>query len=95
MSAREPAVIERFEGDQAILLVGGAEREVIVAADVLPSGARAGTWLSVVLEGEAVVHAEVDAVETETARARIENKQRRLQRRGRSPGATRGKPEYE
>lgn len=43
-------VIDRFEGDVAILLFGDDEIKVDFPRSLLPSGAKEGSWLTVSLE---------------------------------------------
>ena len=80
----EKAVIDRIEeGEHAVLLVGEDEREWVIPVGRLPSGAVAGTWLRVRIEGEELVDLSVDAEETEQVRQRIADKMARLRQRGR------------
>ena len=76
----ESAVIDRFEGHLAVLLVGTDRRIVDVPRDRLPSGVQAGQWLRVQLDADALLHAELDMDATETARQRIQDKLTRLRR---------------
>jgi hypothetical protein len=76
----ESAVIDRFEGQSAVLLVGSEQRVVDVPRDRLPSGVQPGQWLRIQLNGETLVQVIVDADATETARRRIEEKLARLRR---------------
>ena len=73
------AVIDRFEGKQAVLLV--EEKPFNVLRSALPKGVKEGDWLEVVLEGGRLVSAKVDAGGKEAMRKRIEEKVRRLRRR--------------
>ncbi len=41
------AVIDRFDGDYAVVLFGYDETKVDIPKKLLPSGAREGSWLSV------------------------------------------------
>ena len=66
------AVIDRFEGSLAVLLVD--EKPVNVSRRVLPEGAKEGDWLDVVFEGERLLSAKVDADEMERMKARIAKK---------------------
>jgi hypothetical protein len=78
------AVLDRIEdGTLAVLLVGEDQKERIVPVDQLPAGVAPGAWLRVRFEGDSLRWAEVDAAETEQARARIADKLERLRRRGR------------
>lgn len=44
------AVIDRFEGDCAVILVGDEERQVCIPKKYLPEGAGEGSWLEVSFE---------------------------------------------
>jgi hypothetical protein len=76
----EHAAIDRFEGDWAVLLVGPESRVVNVPRAQLPKRARAGQWLQVTLQGDAIVAAELDRAETQRRRKRIREKLERLRR---------------
>lgn len=80
MAPGERAVIDRIEGRMAVLLVGEEEREVVIAVDALPAGAREGTWLAYDGQRQQMV---VDAEETERRRQRIAAKLELLRRRSR------------
>jgi hypothetical protein len=83
----EKVVIDRFDGNLAVLTVGEGEaaRTVNVPKKALPKRAKEGIWLQVKLDGERVVSATVDEEETARARQRIMEKLDRL-RRGRAFG---------
>ena len=72
----EKAVIDRFEGKQAVLLVDEKPRNVL--REALPEGVKEGDWLEVEFVGERLVSAKVDAGETARIKARIEEKLERL-----------------
>jgi hypothetical protein len=76
----EKAVIDRFEGDYAVLFVGEENRQVIVPRKEIPEGAAEGEWLKVELDGDHVLHVEVDEAETASAKQRIAEKLDRLRR---------------
>jgi hypothetical protein len=76
----ESAVIDRFEGHVAVLLVGNEQRVVDVPRDHLPPGVQPGQWLRIRLDGEALLEATVDADTTEATRRRIAEKLARLRR---------------
>ena len=79
---RQKAVIDRVEeGAWAVLLVGRKEIEKIVHVDHLPVEARAGTWLKVRIEDDAVRDIMVDAEETKVAKARVNSKLEMLRNR--------------
>ena len=76
----EKAVIDRFEGKVAVLLVGDAGRVLNVARKALPRGAREGQWLQVDLEGDELRSATIAAAETARARQRIMETLERLRK---------------
>ena len=76
----EHAVIDRFEGKMAVLLVGDEQRQVDVPKAQLPKHAREGHHLQIELKGDQVIQALIDKEATERARKRIEDKLNRLRR---------------
>ena len=74
------AVIDRFEGDKAVLLVGEEEDRLIVPRSLLPSGVKEGDWLQVEVEDDRVLSAVIDEDETAQAKQRIAEKLARLRR---------------
>ena len=76
----EKAVIDRFEEDMAVLLVGEKERQVVIPRKSLPAGVKEGHWLKVELDGEKLVSAGIDNEETAEVKQRIADKLERLRR---------------
>ncbi|MBI4329607.1 MAG: DUF3006 domain-containing protein [Chloroflexi bacterium] len=74
----EKAVVDRIEGELAVLLVGDEEREVVVALRDLPPGSEPGVWLKVSVEGDRLREAEVDRETTRAKRSRVQGKMARL-----------------
>jgi len=74
------AVIDRFEGKQAVLILGEGERQLSVPKDLLPQQAKEGSWLQVEVENESLLSAVLDEVETDNAKQRIAEKLERLRR---------------
>ena len=74
------AVLDRFEGNQAVLLVGDDEERLVVDRAALPKGVREGHWLKISVEHGRLMSAEIDEKETEAARARIAEKLESLRR---------------
>jgi len=58
------SIIDRFEGDYAILLVGDNEIQLDVPKDLLPDDAKEGDWLNIKFE--------LDRDETERRRERFD-----------------------
>ena len=74
----ERAVVDRFEGPYAVLLIGAARRPMDVLRQQLPPRIREGTWVQVQLVDDQIVAAEIDDAATEDARLRIQEKLARL-----------------
>jgi hypothetical protein len=70
------AVIDRFEGPMAVLLVD--EKPVNALRSALPAGVKEGTWLWVEFDQERLVRAKVDEEEAARMKARIDEKLARL-----------------
>ncbi len=74
------AVIDRFEGKQAVLILGEGERQLNVPRTLLPKKAKEGSWLQVEIENESLLSAVLDEAETDNAKQRIAEKLERLRR---------------
>jgi|WetSurMetagenome_2_1015567.scaffolds.fasta_scaffold1061640_2 hypothetical protein len=72
------AVIDRFEGDQTVLLVN--EKPMVFRRKYLPAGLKEGDWLLIEVEGKRLVTAEYDEAETMKTKERIAEKLARLRR---------------
>ena len=59
------AVIDRYEGDQAVLLLGEDERSVVFPARFLPTGLDEGAYLriEIAFDAEATVQAQREAAD--------------------------------
>ncbi len=65
------AIIDRFEENKAVLIVGENKDEYIVPRTSLPRGAVEGLWLLVEIEGHRVINAVIDEEETIKVRERL------------------------
>ena len=74
------AVIDRFEADKAVLLVGEEQDALVVPRKSLPQGVKEGHWLKVDVEDDRVLSAEIDEEETARAKERIKEKLAKLRR---------------
>ncbi len=74
------AVIDRFEGDKAVILVGDEEDKLVVPRASLPAGVKEGTWLQVDVADDRVLSATIDQAETAKRAERIEEKLARLRK---------------
>ena len=74
------AVIDRFEGDFAVLIVGEEEHRLNVSRTLLPKQAKEGSWLQLdILDGEPH-NITLDDQETENVKQRIAEKLARLRK---------------
>jgi hypothetical protein len=76
----EKAVIDRFEEDLAVILVGEEEEQFTLPREALPEGAQEGSWLQIERREETIVVLSLDEDETERVRSRIAEKMARLRR---------------
>jgi hypothetical protein len=76
----DDAVIDRFEGDIAGLLVGEQHALINVLRSRLPRHAREGDYLRIEARDGEVISATVDSEATARAKQRIEEKMDRLRR---------------
>jgi hypothetical protein len=74
------AVVDRFEADKVVLLVGEEEDRLVVPRASLPQGVREGTWLQVEVADDRVLSATIDQAETTKRKAIIEEKLAKLRR---------------
>jgi hypothetical protein len=74
------AVIDRFEGNLAVLLLDEGQEQLIIPRKSLPRGVKEGHWLQVEIENGEVRSAAIDQEETAKAKQRIEQKLARLRR---------------
>lgn len=68
------AVIDRFEGEYAVVLFGEDEIKVDIPKALLPEGAKEGSWLN--------INFELDVEGEMKQRERIENKLEKLRQKG-------------
>jgi hypothetical protein len=74
------AVIDRFEGRFAVLIVGEDEQRMNVPKKLLPRQSREGDWLQVEIQNGEIIGAVMDQEETASAEQRITEKLARLRR---------------
>ncbi|BAB07681.1 DUF3006 domain-containing protein [Halalkalibacterium halodurans] len=73
------AVLDRIaEDQQAILLVGEQEKELVIPKEVLPPEAKEGDHLLIVIENDQVTSVSIDDEGTAQAKRRIKEKMARL-----------------
>lgn len=76
------AVIDRFEAEQAVLLLNDGQEQLVVPRKVLPDMVKAGDWLEVQIENGEVVSAVIDEEETARVKQRIAEKLAKLRGSG-------------
>jgi hypothetical protein len=74
------AVIDRFEGSVAILLLGDTAQRMEIDRKLLPKEAREGHWLEIEIRDGKVYRAELDQEETDKRKLSIAEKLERLRR---------------
>lgn len=74
------AVVDRFEGDKAVILVGDEEEQLVVDRGKLPPKTKEGDWLKADVQDDVLLAAELDPQETASAQARIADKLAALRR---------------
>ncbi len=79
-SRHEPAVIDRFEGEYAVILVGEMQRPYDIPRHRLPPAAREGDWLRIERIDNQIITVQLDPEATAAARQRILSKLERLRR---------------
>lgn len=78
--AQVKAVIDRFEDEHAVLLIGEAQTQIVVLRWSLPKGVCPGQWLKVEIDGETLISANIDEEETDKTKQRILDKLAALKR---------------
>lgn len=71
-------VIDRIEGDKAVILAEKQSAEFTVEADSLPEGAETDVWLDLEVKGDNIVSAEVDEKMTRIRDRKAREKTERL-----------------
>ena len=74
------AVIDRFEGDIAVLILPDGDMRLNLPRQVLPSKAKEGSWLTLDIIGGVPRNIKLDEQETESVRERIAAKLTRLRK---------------
>ncbi len=74
------AVVDRFEGDKAVLLVGEEKDRLVVPRGSLPAGVKEGQRLQVEVADDRVLSAILDQAETARRNASIEGKLAKLRK---------------
>ena len=74
------AVIDRFEGEFAVLIVGDEEKHMNVLRTLLPKNVDEGQWLNLDIFGGEVKNITINDQETANAKKRISDKLAALRR---------------
>ena len=73
-------VIDRFEGEWAVIEITSETEPRNVSRKLLPRGAKEGDYLQLEIEDGTVIQAKVDPAATDVAKERIKDKLNRLRR---------------
>jgi PHD/YefM family antitoxin component YafN of YafNO toxin-antitoxin module len=73
-------VIDRFERDQAVLLLNDGQEQIVTLRKVLPSEAKQDGWLQVEIKNGEVVSAVIEVEETAGVKQRIAEKLAKLRK---------------
>jgi len=76
----EKAVIDRFEGNMAVLSLKDGQEQLVIPRKTLPHGVKEGHWLQVEVVDGKLVSAIIDEEETAKAKQRIAEKLEKLRR---------------
>ena len=74
------AVIDRFEGEFGVLIVGEDQQRMNVLKKLLPKKSKEGDWLQVEIQNGEVISAVIDKEETANVKQRIAEKLEQLRR---------------
>lgn len=74
------AVVDRSEGDQAVLEVSSNQKALLVLLKVLPAGVKEGTHLVIYLKNGLLIKARIDQKATDESQARVEGEVEDLRR---------------
>ena len=74
------AVIDRFEGDLAVLILGKEDQRLNLPRKLLPPNAKEGSWLQLDIVGGQPRNIKLDLKETAASRQRIAAKLARLRK---------------
>jgi hypothetical protein len=80
LTTHQSAVIDRFEGELAVLLIGPERRVLDLPRAMLPAGAREGSYVTIELAGDQLQQIALDEQATAAARQRVQDKLARLRR---------------
>ena len=76
----QAAVIDRIEGEWAVIFLQNEQQPINVRLDDLPAGVKEGDYLQIELRDGEVIRAEIDPDARATAEERIQAKLERLRR---------------
>jgi hypothetical protein len=74
------AVIDLFEGDLAVLILGDEDQRLNIPRKLLPPKTKEGSWLQLDIVGGQPRNIKLDEKETDLARQRIADKLARLRK---------------
>ena len=74
------AVIDRFEGNKVVILVGKEQDRLIVPKTSIPKSAKVGDCLIVDVRDDRIISAEINTQATEATRNRVKDKLNKLRK---------------
>lgn len=66
-------MLDRFEGDKAVLLVEEAKKEWIIEQEQLPAGSKKGSWFTIEVTGEKVDSISIDSQLTKEKNQKVDD----------------------
>jgi hypothetical protein len=72
------AVIDRFEGNLAVIVFEKNEKRMIYLKNNLPKGAKEGDWLLIEIQDDKIIKIDIDFQLKEDAKRRITGKMEKL-----------------
>jgi hypothetical protein len=78
---KKKAVIDRIEGNNAVIIVMPDNDRLVIPKSMLPGGSKEGDWLKVDVSDDRVLQAESDPEATKAARERIASKLNQLRKK--------------
>jgi hypothetical protein len=72
------AVIDRFEGNLAVIVLETNDKQMIYLKNNLPIGVKEGDWLLIEIQGDEIIKINIDIQAKENAKRRITRKMEKL-----------------
>ncbi len=76
------AVIDRYEGDYAVIVFEENDKKINYPKNNLPKGSKEGDWLLIDFQGDKIIKVSLDYQSKEDAKKRIAEKLEKLRNKG-------------